>query len=177
MESSEPTTFEEAISSENAKRWREAIKEELNAHDKNKTWRLTSLPRGRSTIGYKWVFKIKGTASENNLRYKARLCVTGFTQKPGIDYEEVFSPVVQYESMRTLLAMAAERNLEIEQFNIKTAFLYGDLNEEIYMDASEGINAVEGQACRLQRSLYGLKQASRQWNSKFDSFLKTFNFV
>jgi len=73
--------------------------------------------------------------------------------------------------------MAAERDLEVEQFDVKTAFLHGDLHEEIYMDVPEGISANEGQVCQLQRSLYGLKQASRQWNSKFDSFLKTFNLI
>lgn len=88
-----------------------------------------------------------------------------------------FSPVVRYESVRTLIALAAQRNLEIKHFDVKTAFLHGDLNEEIYMDVPEGVKAKKGQVCRLQKSLYGLKQASRQWNSKFNSFLKTFNFV
>jgi len=96
------------------------------------------------------VFKVKGTSSEDNLRYKARLCAKGFTQKPGIDYQEIFSPVVRYESIRTLLAMAAERDLKIEQFDIKTAFLHGDLHEEIYMDIPEGIDA-KGQVCRFAK--------------------------
>lgn len=177
IESNEPVTFKEAISGENAKQWTQTIEEELSAHEKNNTWRLVPLPEGKSTIGCKWVFKIKGTSLEDNIRYKARFCAKEFTQKPGIDYEEVFSPVVRYESVRILLAVATERDLEVEQFDVKTAFLYDDLNEEIYMDIPEGVNADKGQVCRLQKSLCGLKQASRQWNSKFDSFLKTFNLV
>lgn len=98
VELSEPMTYEEAVTGENAEQWGRAIKEELRAHDKNGTWRLTTLPKGKSTIGYKWVFKIKGTSSENNLRYKARLCAKGFTQKPGIDYKEVFSPVYWFDT-------------------------------------------------------------------------------
>jgi len=176
VELTEPTTYQEAISGKNAGKWNKAIEEELEAHERNGTWRLTFLPEGKSTVGCKWVFKIKGASSEDNLRYKARLCAKGFTQKPGIDYQEIFSPVVRYESIRTFLAMGAERDFEIEQFDIKTAFLHGDLHKEIYMDVPEGIDA-KGQVCRLQKALYGLKQASRQWNSKFDSFLKTFSFV
>jgi len=141
VELNKPTTYQEAISGKNADKWNRAIEEELEAHKKNGTWRLTFLPEGRSTIGCKWVFKIKGTLSEDNLRYKARLCAKSFTQKPGIDYEEIFSPVVRYKSIRTLLAMAAERDLEIEQFDVKTAFLHGDLCEEIYMDIPESIDA------------------------------------
>lgn len=121
------------------------------------------------------MFKVKET-SEKDVRFKARLCVREFTQKPGIDYEEVFSPVVRYESVRVLLAIATEQDLEIQQFDVKTAFLHGDLTEEIYMTVPEGVNANEDQVCKLQKSLYGLKQAARQWNYKFDSFLKAYNF-
>lgn len=177
VESNEPESFEEAISRTDAGKWKQAIKEELNFHNKNRTWTLTFLPKGKSTIGCKWVFRFKQNSPVDDLRYKARLCAKGFTQKPGFDYKEIFSPVARYESVRTLLAIAAERDLEIEQFDVKTAFLYGDLTEEIYMDVPEGVVADKNQVCRLQRSLYGLKQASRQWNSKFDSFLKDFSFA
>lgn len=174
----EPVTYEEAVTCDQAKFWKQAIDEELHSHTKNSTWSLVPLPKGRRVIGCKWVFKLKQSPDGEVQRYKARLCAKGFSQKAGIDYEEVFSPVVRYESIRVLLALAAHEDLEIEQFDIKTAFLYGDLDDEIYMSVPEGIE-VQGNniVCRLHKSLYGLKQASRCWNRKFDSFLKQFDFM
>jgi len=111
-------------------------------------------------------------------KYKARLCAKGFTQKQGVDYQEVFAPVARYDSIRTMLAIAAQKNMEIGQFDVKTAFLNGDLTEEIYMQVPEGvITKYKDKVCRLRKSLYGLKQASQSWNCKFDSFLKHFQFV
>lgn len=174
----EPKTYEEAISGPNAESWRTAINEELTTHHKNKTWRMETLPKGKTAIGCKWVFKIKNSSQDASPRYKARLCAKEYTQKAGIDYEEVFAPVVRYESIRTLLATAAEYDLEIAQFDVRTAFLHGDLHEEIFMAVPEGIELKEDdKVCRLLKSLYGLKQASRQWNVKFNSFLKLFNLV
>lgn len=173
----EPLTYEEAISRQEGEKWKEAIEEELAAHDKNQTWRMESLPHNRTTVGCKWVFKVK-SSSECSPRYKARLCAKGFTQQAGLDYDEVFAPVVRNESIRTLLATAAEHDLEMVQFDVKTAFLNGDLQEEIYMDIPEGITpSNENYVCRLLKPLYGLKQSSRQWNMKFDSLLKQFTFV
>jgi len=133
------TTFIEAITGENASQWRSAIKEELVAHEKNNTWTLVPLPENRNIIGCKWVFKIKENPTENNVRFKARLCAKGFSQKAGLDYTETFSPVVRYDSIRVLLAIAACENLEIGQFDIKTAFINRFLNEEIYMQLPEGV--------------------------------------
>lgn len=173
----EPLTYEDAISGPDADKWKEAIEEELAAHDKNQTWRMEPLPQNRTTVKCKWVFKVKNS-SNSSPRYKARLCAKGFTQRAGIDYDEVFSPVVRYESIRTLLAIAAEHDLEMAQFDVKTAFLNSELKEEIYMDVPKGvISKDKNHVCRLLRSLYGLKQASREWNVKFDSFLRKFNFI
>lgn len=110
-------------------------------------------------------------------RFKARLCARGFKQKEGLDYTETFSPVVQYDFLRVLLAMVAERDLELIQFDVKTAFLYGELTEELFMEVPEGLTVdnAEMQVCKLNKSLYGLKQASRCWNQKFSSFLRKFN--
>ena len=105
------------------------------------------------------------------------MCAKGYSQEPGIDYEEIFSPVVRYESLRTLLAISAHHNLELGQFNIKTAFLHGKLNEDIYMEVPQGVQCEDVKVCKLEKSLYGLKQSPRQWNCKFDSFLKDHNFI
>lgn len=133
----EPVTYEEAISGPDAEEWRKAIDEELQAHATNGTWKMVDLPPHRKAIGAKWVFKIKHTVSRN--RFKARLCAKGFAQKVGIDYEETFSPVVRYDSVRALLAVAAQKEMRMRQFDVKTAFLNGELHEEIYMTVPEGL--------------------------------------
>jgi len=122
-----------------------------------------------------------GSSRRNMSRTRTRIStrpVYARTQKQGIDYQEVFAPVAKYDSIRTMLAIAAQRNMEIKQFDVKTAFLNGDLTEEIYMQVPEEVKTkYKDKICRLRKSLYGLKQASRSWNCKFDSFLKHFQFV
>ena len=118
--------------------------------------------------------------SEGRLqRYKARLVAKGFTQKKGIDYDETFSPVVHMESFRTLMAMAAKMDWEIEQMDVDTTFLNGDLEEEIYMKQPPEfhVKGAEQKVCRLKKAIYGLKQASRAWFLKFDKELKRLGFV
>ena len=146
---------------------------------KNKTWTLTSLPPGRKAIQNRWVYKLKLDGQGEIRRFKARLVAKGFTQRPGIDFHETFSPVVKYESLRALLSIAAVSDLEMLQLDVKTAFLNGDLEEELYMAQPEGFisRGHEEKVCKLKRSLYGLKQASRAWNLKFHGFLTSFGFV
>ena len=158
--------------------WETAIEEELKAHEENETWKIVHKPRGRQTIDSKWVFKVQQNKNGQTNRYKARLCARGFLQQHGIDYGETFAPVVRYTTIRVMLALAAQENLEMRQFDICTAFLYGKLEEEIYMRIPEGlhVNPEEGDACLLNKSLYGLKQASRCWNKTFTSFLEEYNF-
>lgn len=171
-----PKTYNEAISNDNvnAAKWKQSIKEELQAHAKNKTWELIEKPKGVRVIGCKWVFRIKDEPS--GLLYKSRLCAKGCSQKQGIDYKEIYSPTVRYDSVRILLSEAAQHNLNIIQFDVKTAFLYGNVKEDIYMSPPEGLEAASNMVCKLNRSLYGLKQAPRCWNQKFDSSLKKFGF-
>ena len=107
--------------------------------------------QGRTTVGSKWVFKIKSSPSGENPNYKARLCAKGYSQEPGVDHGEIFAPVVRYESLRTLLAMAAQYDLETYQFDIKTAFLYGQLAEQIFMEVPKGIVSESGKVCKLQK--------------------------
>jgi len=130
---------------------------------------LVDLPSGRRSIGNKWVLKIKHKADRSIERYKARLVVKGYTQEEGIDYEDSFSPIVKITSVRLILAIGAHMDLELYQMDVKTAFLNGELNDEIYIDQPLGFKTKgqERKVCKLKRSIYGLKQASRQWNIKF----------
>lgn len=170
-----PQTYSEALSSRDRDKWIQSIKEELKAHEKNETWKLVEKPPGAKIIGCKWVFRIKDEPS--GPLYKSRLCAMGCSQHYQIDYTETFSPTVRYDSVRLLLSEACQYNLEMIQFDVKTAFLYGDIKENIYMTQPEGIDAPANYVCKLNRSLYGLKQAPRCWNHKFDSVLKKFGFI
>uniref|UniRef100_A0A2N9J203 Integrase catalytic domain-containing protein n=1 Tax=Fagus sylvatica TaxID=28930 RepID=A0A2N9J203_FAGSY len=162
--SEDPSTFQEAIESSEKDKWMEAMVEENESLSKNKTWELTELPKGKKPIGCKWVFKKKEAVSEKEgERFKARLVAKGYSQRHGIDYNEVFSPVVKHTSIRAVLALVADQDLELEQLDVKTAFLHGNLEEEIFMEQPEGFKqpGTENLVCRLKKSLYGLKQSPR----------------
>ena len=133
---------------------------------------------GYKKVGCKWVFKTKRDSKGNIERYKARLVAKGFTQKGGIDYRETFSPVSKKDSLRIIMALVAHYDLELHQMDVKTAFLNGSLEEDIYMDQPEGfsIKGKEHLACKLKKSIYGLKQASRQWYLKFHNTITSFGF-
>uniref|UniRef100_A0A1Y1NHZ0 Retrovirus-related Pol polyprotein from transposon TNT 1-94 n=1 Tax=Photinus pyralis TaxID=7054 RepID=A0A1Y1NHZ0_PHOPY len=171
-----PSTYEEAMSSRNSKEWQASINEELAALEENKTWELTVKPPDKHIIDSKWVFKVKRTPEGNISRFKSRLCARAFSQIEGVDFKETFSPTTRYESIRILLSLAAKYDYEIIQFDVKTAFLYGELDEEIYMSPPNGANINPNLVCKLKKSLYGLKQSPRCWNRKFNSTLKNFNF-
>ena len=172
-EDGEPSTFHEATSSSDASLWMTAMQEEIEALHKNKTWELVPLPHGRKAIGNKWVYKIKRDSNDQVERYRARMVVKGYAQKEGIDFNEIFSPVVRLTTVRVVLAMCAMFDLHLEQLDVKTAFLHGELEEEIYMLQPEGFaeTGKENLVCRLNKSLYGLKQAPRCWYRRFDSFI------
>ena len=174
----EPATFEEAISGSNASKWKTAIEEELKSLVENNTWEVCSKPEGRSIIGCKWVFKLKSPQVQGGApRFKARLVAKGYSQKQGIDYHETFAPVIKYQSLRLILSIATERNMAVHQMDVKTAFLNGELEEEIYMEVPEGLTGTtEGQALRLKRSLYGLKQSPRCWNRRINDYLEDQKF-
>ncbi|UYV67916.1 hypothetical protein LAZ67_5002493 [Cordylochernes scorpioides] len=138
-ESLEPVTYEEAMSSKDKINWEITMNEEKQALIKNKTWELMDLPDNAKAIGCKWIFRIKRKGNGEIDRYRARLVAKGFSQRRGIDYKETFAPVVRYDSVRVLLALATVMDMEIMQFDIKTAFLNGDLDEDIYMQIPEGI--------------------------------------
>src|ERR1044072_1369287 len=153
------------MESDNSEDWINAMKEELKSMDDNNVWDLVELPKGSKRVGCKWVFKTKRDSKDNIERYKARLVAKGFTQKDGIDYKETFSPVSKKDSWRNVLSLVAHYDLELHQMDVKTAFLTGDLEEEVYMDQPEGFltTGKDNLVCKLKKSIYGLKQASRQW--------------
>lgn len=171
----EPQTFSQAIASPEADKWKNAMQEELTALAVNKTWKLVDLPEGKKPIDNRWVFKIKGKPDENDCRYRARLVAKGYSQIPGIDYEETFSPVARWNTIRSLLSIAVKDKLKVAQFDIKTAFLYADIEDELYMKQPVGFDDGSGKVCRLLKSIYGLKQAPRCWNERFTSFLSSYN--
>jgi hypothetical protein len=127
---------------------------------------LVDLPNNRKPIGSKWIFKRKLNASGCVEKYKARLVAKGYTQREGIDFMETFSPVAKFTSVRIIGALTAYFDLELHQMDVKTAFLNGNLEEDIYMSQHDGFieKGNQGKVCKLKRSIYGLKQASRQWH-------------
>lgn len=174
----DPVSFSQAIESIESEKWLNAMKDELKSMEHNKVWDLVELPEGSKRVGCKWVFKTKCDSNGNIERYKARLVAKGYTQKGGIDYKETFSPVSKKDSLRIIMALVAHYDLELHQMDVKTAFLNGELEEEVYMDQPEGF-LVEGKGhmvCKLKKSIYGLKQASRQWYIKFNDTIKSFGF-
>ncbi|KAH9291902.1 hypothetical protein KI387_042909 [Taxus chinensis] len=169
----EPKTVKEAFGSNERKFWKKAMEEEMESLYKNNTWDLVKLPPGRKQVGCKWVFKKKYNADGKIEKYKARLVAKGFSQVEGLDFGEIFSLVAKLHSIRFLLAIVAAFDLEIEQMDVKTMFLHGELEEEIYMTQPESfkIKGKEDLVCRLKKSLYGLKQSPRMWNQKFDRYV------
>lgn len=175
-EDDEPKTYEQAMNSSGSEQWSHAMDEEFKSLVDNETWDLVEKPIDQRVVDCKWVYKIKRNPDESINRFKARLVAKGFTQQYGIDYEETFSPVVRFTSVRAILAIAAEKKLLIKQFDVKTAFLNGELSETVYINQPNGYNDGTDKVYRLNKALYGLKQASRCWNQKFTNFIEEFGF-
>ena len=175
----DPVSFKEAVESNNSKKWYNAMKEELKSMTDNNVWVMTEWPEGSKRVGCKWVIKTKRDSMGNVERYKARLVAKGYTQKDGIDYKETFSPVSKKDSLRIIMALVAHYDLELHQMDVKTAFLNGDLEEEVYMDQPQGFETTgkESLVCKRKKSIYGFKQTSRQWYSKFNNTILSYGFV
>ncbi|KAI5320266.1 hypothetical protein L3X38_039974 [Prunus dulcis] len=171
----EPDSFEEADLDES---WRCAMEAELEMIEKNNTWKLVDRPSNKPVIGVKWVYKVKlnldGTVQKN----KARLVAKGHSQKPGIDYNETFAPVARLDTIRTLIALAAQKEWNLFQLDVKSAFLNGILKEEVYVEQPQGYvqESKETKVYRLNKALYGLKQAPRAWYDEIDAYFNTAGF-
>jgi hypothetical protein len=172
----EPATFEEARGDWS---WIKAMREEMASIEHNNTWSLVSLPRGHRAIGLKWVFKLKRDEEGNIAKYKARLVAKGYVQQAGVDFDEVFAPVARMESVRMLLAAAAQEGWFVHHMDVKSAFLNGELKEEVYVQQPPGFVAAghEEKVLKLNKALYGLRQAPRAWNVKLDSSLQVKGFT
>jgi hypothetical protein len=173
-----PTSYLEASKQDV---WRVAMQEEYDALQKNGTWELVKLPNGRKAIGSKWVYKAKENEKGEVIRYKARLVARGFTQQQGIDFKETYAPVTKLTTIRTMLAVAALKDYRVEHLDVSNAYLNADVEEELYMEQPEGFVQCDENGnklvCKLIKSLYGLKQAGRNWNIKINKWLCDNNFM
>ena len=170
----DPLTYRDAMDDYDKDKWQDAMNQEMESMYSNFVWELVDPLEDVRPIGCKWIFKRKRGIDGKVETFKARLVAKGYTQKEGVDYEETFLPVVMLKSIHILLSIATCLNYEIWKMDVKTAFLNGYLEENIYMMQPEGF-VTKGQqqkVCKLLRSIYGLKEASRSWNLRFDELSK-----
>lgn len=170
----EPSSYDEAC--ENVE-WIKAMQTELKALEDYETWTIVPLPPNKKPIGSKWVYKVKMYPDGTVERFKARLVAKGYNQVYGIDYVDSFSPVAKIVTVRILLSLSTSNDWPLHQLDINNAFLHGFLDEEVYLTPPQGYSkAKEGQVCKLNKSLYRLKQASRQWHLEFCNKIIEFGF-
>lgn len=171
----EPTSFDEASKHQV---WIQAMEEEIKMIEKNKTWEMVDRPPNKEVIGVKWVYKTKLNPEGSVQKHKARLVAKGYSQLPGIDYTETFAPVARLDTIRALIALAAQKKWSVYQLDVKSAFLNGYLEEEIYVEQPQGFvkKGKEDKVLRLRKALYGLKQAPRAWYSRIDNYFTSQGF-
>lgn len=175
----EPNNYSEALSSKEAPQWKKAMQDEYDALIENGTWYLVDPPSDCNIISSRWTYKVKRDEKGDVDRFRCRVVGRGFSQIYGLDYTETYSPVVKHDSLRVILSIAAAKDLEIVQVDVKGAFLQADITEELYMEQPEGFvrKGSESKVCRLKKALYGLKQSSRLWNKKLDGILTNIGFI
>jgi hypothetical protein len=179
LDNDDPMTYTEALMGPNSEKWLGAMESEVEFIHDNQVWKLVDTIDGVRPISHNWSFEKKMDKDRNVHIYKARLVVKGFKQIHGIDYDETFSSVTMLKSVWILLAIAAYFDYEIWQMDVKVTFLNGNLTEDVYMTQPEGFVDPKnvGKICKLQKSIYGLKQASGSWNMHFDEVVKVFGFI
>ena len=167
-----------ALNGPESEMWKSAMQTEMEALMRNGTWTLVPRPKNRNVISSKWVLTKKKDAHGVVTRYKARVVARGFSQIPGVDFNETFAPTLKMVPLRVMLAFSAGFNLELHHLDIETAFLHGDLNEEIFMEQPRFFedSKFPKYVCKLHKSLYGLKQSPRMWHHKLHTFLMSINF-
>jgi hypothetical protein len=158
--------------------WQDAITKEYQSIMKNDVWDIVLRPEGKSVVTSKLIYNIKHATDGSVKKYKEIFVARGFSQVEGIDYEETFAPVARYTSIRTIIALAASMGWRLHQMDVKTTFLNGEIEEEIYIEQLEEFVTHEQKShvCRLKKALYGLKQAPRAWYEKMDGFLMSLGF-
>lgn len=174
----DPRSWKEAMAANKSSDWKLAAAEEMDSLKEAGVFVV--VPRSEANgrvVSRKWVFKIKKNSDGSIERLKARLVARGFSQRAGIDYDETFAPVAKFQSIRLILSLAAIHDLELHQMDVKTAFLYGELDEDVYMEMPEGYGEGKGKVWKLLRSLYGLKQAPRSWYRQLDTYLRSLGFT
>ena len=173
----EPQTRDQAMRSPQCDEWIAAEGRETASLDENNVFIVSDLPKGRKLVRTKWIYKIKRDKNGAISKYKARLVAQGFTQVEGVDYTETYSPVARLSTVRTILAIAALKGYDVHQMDVDTAFLYGELQEEIYVRPPVGYPCPPGKVLRLNKALYGLKQSPREWNNNINQFIVSLGFV
>ena len=179
----EPKDWRDIKGRADADKWLQAAHEEVMGLLENGTFTIEQLPHGRTPIGCRWVFKLKRKPDGSIDRYKGRLVAKGFSQRPGIDFDQTFSPTAKWAALRAILAIVALEDLECVSVDISRAFLNGDMDHDVYMDYFQGFEELgfgkrtPGYALKLAKSIYGLKQAGRQWYKKLDSSLQSLGFA
>lgn len=169
----EPTTYEEAMSNSlNRMHWELSMKEEYKSLMDNNTWCLVQAPPGAHVLRGRWVYVMKRGPQGEVTRYKARWVVRGFEQQEGRDYHDTFASVVKPMSYKAIFALAAAMDWDLEQMDVKTAFLYGNVQEDIYVQQPDGFNKDSSKVCKLNKALYGLKQSPRIWYQHFSEYMK-----
>ena len=176
----DPMSHKEAMQSEDSKKWKKAEDEEYQAHLDNGTWELVERPEGVNVVGSRWVYKTKRDEHGAVVRFKARGVAQGCSQQQGIDFEKVFAPTARQTTIRAVVSVAAMKDWELENMDVNVAFLNAEVEEEIYMRQLEGYEVYgpngEELVCKLKKSIYGLKQASRNWNQTIDKWMKEYGF-
>jgi len=174
--SSEPSSFEQETGQQV---WKDSMMEEYQSIMKNDVWEIMSRPKGKSVVTSKWIYKIKHAADNNIDKYRARFVARGLSRKEGIDYDETFALVAKYTSIRDIISLAYVMDWNLHQMNVKTAFLNGVIENEVYIQQPEGfvVHGKKSHACKLKKALYRLKHTSRAWYSRIDGYLTSLGFT